>query len=275
MITNQIKIGKKVFDLENHTYIIGILNMTPDSFSDGGSYKTIDDALYRVQTMIEEGADIIDVGGESTRPGYVMNLSDDEEMERILPVIENINERFEIPISVDTYKAKVAEAAIKSGASLVNDIWGFKFDSNMAGIVKKYNVACCLMHNKNKAVYHDFMTECLNELQECIEIAQAAGIGDDKIIVDPGVGFGKSYDHNLTVLHSLARFNELGYPVLLGASRKSVIGLTLDVPVDERIIGTCVTTVMAVLAGSAFVRVHDISANRQAIVMAEAIKGAR
>lgn len=267
----QMKIGNRIFDIGSHTYIMGILNVTPDSFSDGGSYKTVDDALYRTEQMIGEGADIIDVGGESTRPGYKKTLTNEEEMARVLPVIEKIREKFDIPISIDTHKAQVAEAAILAGADLVNDIWGFKYDAKMADIVKKYDAACCLMHNKNEAVYHNFMKECVDELKSSVMLAKAAGISDDKIMIDPGVGFGKTYEHNLIVLKHLKDFNALGYPVLLGASRKSVIGLTLDTSVDDRVIGTCVTTAFAAAAGTAFVRVHDIKANKQAIMMAEAI----
>ncbi|MCI6019376.1 MAG: dihydropteroate synthase [Clostridiales bacterium] len=266
-----MKIGNRIFDIGSHTYIMGILNVTPDSFSDGGSYKTVDDALYRTEQMIGEGADIIDVGGESTRPGYKKTLTNEEEMARVLPVIEKIREKFDIPISIDTHKAQVAEAAILAGADLVNDIWGFKYDAKMADIVKKYDAACCLMHNKNEAVYHNFMKECADELKSSVMLAKAAGISDDKIMIDPGVGFGKTYEHNLIVLKHLKDFNALGYPVLLGASRKSVIGLTLDTSVDDRVIGTCVTTAFAAAAGTAFVRVHDIKANKQAIMMAEAI----
>jgi len=267
-----MKIGNKIFETEKHTYIMGILNMTPDSFSDGGSYRTVDEALFRVAQMLREGADIIDVGGESTRPGYAMTLTREEETERVVPVIEKIRERFDTAISVDTYHAAVAEAALRAGADLVNDIWGFKFDPAMAGIVKQYDAACCLMHNKQNTVYGHLIEECLSQLRECVRLAKAAGIAEDKIIVDPGVGFGKTYEQNLKVIKHLADFGCLGYPVLLGASRKSVIGLTLDVPVGERVTGTCVTTVLAVLAGAAFVRVHDIRENKQAVMMAEAVK---
>lgn len=266
----QLEIGGRRFETGRHTYIMGILNMTPDSFSDGGSYKTADDALFRTEQMIKDGADIIDAGGESTRPGY-KKISDEEEINRVVPIIEKIKERFDIPVSVDTYKPAVAKAALSAGADMVNDIWGFKYDTKMAGIVKKYNAACCLMHNQNGTDYEHFMNDCLASLKESILSAKAAGIDDCKIMVDPGVGFGKDYAQNLEAIRCLERFNSLGYPVLLGTSRKSVIGMTLDVPANERVVGTAVTTAFAVLKGAAFVRVHDISANRQAIKMAEAI----
>lgn len=263
-------IGNRRFDIGAHTYIMGILNVTPDSFSDGGSYPTIDAALKKVELMMAEGADIIDVGGESTRPGHI-KISDDEEIERIVPVIERIKANFDVPVSADTYKSAVAEAALRSGADMINDIWGFKYDAAMAGIVKKYNAACCLMHNQDDTVYNDFMNDCLKSLKECVDIAKAAGIADEKIMTDPGVGFGKDYTQNLLAIRYLEQFNSLGYPVLLGTSRKRVIGMTVDVPAKERDTATAATSVFAVLKGTAFVRVHNVAANKQAIQMAEAI----
>lgn len=263
-------IGNRYFDIGRHTYIMGILNLTPDSFSDGGSYKNTDEALRRVEQMIAEGADIIDVGGESTRPGHIQ-ISDDEEIERTAPVIHQIKTNFDIPVSVDTYKSPVAEAALMAGADLVNDIWGFKYDEDMAPLVKRYGAACCLMHNKANHTYNDLIEDCLRETEECIRLAKAVGIEDDRIMTDPGIGFGKTYEQCLIVLKHMARFNELGYPVLLGTSRKSCIGRTLDAPVDDRVLGTAATTVMGVMANMAFVRVHDVKANAQAIAMTEAI----
>lgn len=263
-------IGNRYFDISRHTYIMGILNLTPDSFSDGGSYKNTDEALRRVEQMIAEGADIIDVGGESTRPGHIQ-ITDDEEIERTAPVIRQIKTNFDIPVSVDTYKSSVAEAALMAGADLVNDIWGFKYDKDMAPLVKRYGAACCLMHNKASTAYDDLIKDCLKETEECVLIAKAAGIEDDKIMTDPGIGFGKTYEQCLIVLKHMARFNELGYPVLLGTSRKSCIGRTLDAPVNDRVLGTAATTVMGVMANMAFVRVHDVKANAQAIAMTEAI----
>lgn len=265
-----MRIGSRDFETKGHTYIMGILNITPDSFSDGGSHLTIDDTLRHAEQMIREGADILDVGGESTRPGYT-KISDDEEIQRVAPVIEALLQHFDVPISVDTYKSKVAEAALIAGAHLVNDIWGLKYDAHMAQVIKDYDAACCLMHNKAAAAYEDFIEDSLRELHECLALAKAAGIPDDKIMLDPGVGFGKTYEHNLSVLKHLDAYHRLGYPVLLGTSRKSVIGLTLDTPVNDRVIGTCVTTVQAVMKGIAFVRVHDVKANKQAILMTEAM----
>lgn len=265
-----MKIGTKEFDFNNRTYVMGILNLTPDSFSDGGRWNTPDAACAHAQQMILEGADVIDVGGESTRPGHTQ-ISEEEEIQRIVPVIELLKKRFDVPISVDTYKSRVAEAAISAGADMVNDIWGLKYDPRMAGVIKDASVSCCLMHNRADQQYEHFMQDVISDLRETIALAGQAGIGADKILLDPGVGFGKTYTHNLEVIRELGQFQSLGYPLLLGTSRKSVIGLTLDLPADERVEGTLVTTVFAVLAHCAFVRVHDIKENVRAIRMAEAV----
>lgn len=261
-------IGNKEFS--NHTYVMGILNVTPDSFSDGGKWNCIDNALRHAEEMISEGADVIDIGGESTRPGYT-KISDDEEIERTAPVIEEIKKRFDIPVSIDTYKSAVAREALIKGADLVNDIWGFKYDENMPKIVKEFNAACCLMHNRKEAVYGDFMCDVIADLEESVKIAKSVGIADDKIMLDPGIGFAKSLEENLYLTGRVDWLEKLGYPVLLGTSRKSMIGLTLDLPVEKRLEGTLVTTVLAVQKGCLFVRVHDIKENIRAIKMAEAI----
>ena len=264
-------IGNKVFDLNNKTYIMGILNVTPDSFSDGGKFNAVDAALMHVEEMLAEGCDIVDIGGESTRPGHVV-VPVQEEIERVVPIIEAVKTRFDVPISLDTYKHEVAEAGIKAGADLINDIWGLKYDQGqMAEVIAKTGVSCCLMHNRNEASYKEFLAEVMSDLQKSVDIAVKAGISSDKIMLDPGVGFGKTYEHNMEVLRHLGNFNALGYPMLLGTSRKSVIGLTLDLPAGEREEGTLVTTVEAVRAGWNFVRVHNIRANARAIKMAEAI----
>lgn len=265
-----MKIGNKQFDVINNTYIMGILNVTPDSFSDGGKYYKPESALVRAKWMIEEGADIIDIGGESTRPGYVQ-ISAQEEIERVIPVIENIKSKLDIPVSIDTYKGEVAKAAIEAGADLVNDIWGLKYDPQMADIISENKVPCVLMHNRKSAEYDDFMKDIFNDLDETVRLAKKAGIEEDKIILDPGIGFAKSYDMNLEVLHYLEDFHRFGYPMLLASSRKSVIGNALNLPVTERVEGTLVTTVMAVLKRYAFVRVHDVKENARAIKMTKAI----
>jgi dihydropteroate synthase len=263
-------IGKKNFDTDNHTYVMGILNVTPDSFSDGGKYNKLDQALRHAEEMVQDGADILDVGGESTRPGHVQ-ISDEEEIARVVPVIEKLKATFDVPVSVDTYKSAVAKAALAAGADLVNDIWGLKYDEKMAGLIAEQGAACCLMHNRSEAVYSDFFPDFMEDLRESIRLAKAAGIADDKIILDPGVGFGKTYEMNLTVIREIGRMQELGYPVLLGTSRKSVIGLTLDLPSDQREEGTLATTVYGMTKGCAFVRVHDVRANKRAVCMTEAI----
>jgi dihydropteroate synthase len=267
-------IGKKEFDTKNHTYIMGILNVTPDSFSDGGRYLSVDAALKHAQEMIDDGADILDIGGESTRPGHAQ-ITEEEEIERTAPVIEKLKQEFDIPISIDTYKSSVARAALQGGVDLVNDIWGLKYDSSMAGLIADYGAACCLMHNRKEPVYQDFLIDFMEDMGDCIRIAKASGIGDEKIILDPGVGFGKTYELNLEILRHVGRMQDLGYPVLLGTSRKSVIGLTLDLPSDQREEGTLATTVYGMMNGCSFVRVHDVKANRRAIQMTEAIMGRR
>lgn len=263
-----MKIGKR--DFSNHTYVMGILNVTPDSFSDGGKWNCIDRALRRAEQMISEGAAVIDIGGESTRPGYT-KISDNEEIERIAPVIEEIKSRLDIPISVDTYKSAVAREALLKGADLVNDIWGFKYDANMAKTVKEFNAACCLMHNRKEAVYDDFMSDVSDDLRESIKIAKSAKIEDDKIMLDPGIGFAKTLEQNLYLTGRTEQLKALGYPVLLGTSRKSMIGLTLNLPVNERLEGTLATTALAVFRGCLFVRVHDIKENVRVIQMLEAV----
>lgn len=271
---NYIQIGGWEFVRHGRTYVMGILNVTPDSFSDGGKWTDRDAALRRVEQMIAEGADIIDVGGESTRPGYTQ-LSDEEEIVRIVPAITAIKKEFDIPVSLDTYKSKVAEAGIVAGADMINDIWGLKYDSDMAALIARKGVPCCLMHNRNQADYHSLVENVKDDLRESLELAAKAGIARDKIILDPGVGFGKSYEDNLVILNCMEQFNDLGCPVLLGCSRKSVIGLTLDLPTEERLEGTLTTTVMAVMKDISFVRVHDIKENVRAIRMAETILGRR
>jgi len=275
-----MKIGNREFDTSIHTYIMGILNITPDSFSDGGLYQEKNLILKRVEEMIEEGCDIIDIGGESTRPGHE-KISDDEEIERVTPVIELIKANFDIPISLDTYKSAVAKAGIEAGIDMVNDIWGLKYDRVMAKVIAEAGIPCCLMHNRKSAAEvplksnQDLISIVISDLQTCLTLATTAGIPNDKIILDPGIGFGKTYEENLYILKHLAELKSLGYPCLLGASRKSVIGLTLDLPTSERLEGTIITTVMAVMSGYAFVRVHDIVANKRSIKMLEAILNAR
>ncbi len=265
-----MRIGKREFCTEGHTYVMGILNVTPDSFSDGGKWNDRDRALQQAERMIKEGADIIDIGGESTRPGYT-KLSAEEELGRVIPVLEALKKSFDVPISLDTCKAAVAEEGIRAGADLINDIWGLKYDKKMADVIARGEAACCLMHNRREAVYGDFIQDVAADLSESLYLAEQAGIREDRVILDPGIGFAKSCEQNLELINSLEQLRVLGHPLLLGCSRKSVIGITLKLPVEQRLEGTLVTTVMGVMKGCTFVRVHDVLANVRAITMTEAI----
>lgn len=265
-----MKIGNKIFEPSEKTYVMGILNVTPDSFSDGGSYTSIDKAMEQTEKMIQQGADIIDVGGESTRPGHVQ-IGDEEEIKRVVPVIREIKKKFDIPVSIDTYKSAVAKAALEAGADLLNDIWGFRYDEKMAELAAEYDVPVCLMHNRDNLDYDDFMEDVKKDLQISLDIAEKYGVKKENIMLDPGVGFGKTYEQNLMVMNHLEEIVDMGYPVLLGTSRKSVIGLTLDLLVDEREEGTLATSVLGAIKGCQFVRVHDVEKNVRALKMTDAI----
>ena len=287
-----MKIGKYNFDLDHEPIIMGILNVTPDSFSDGGKFNNIDAALKQTEKMIHEGAKIIDVGGESTRPGYTL-ISDEEEISRVVPVIEAVKERFNVAVSLDTYKADVAKAGIESGCDLINDVWGLKVsdvlkenskafaeanvtdpgypagaNSKLAELVAGAGLPICIMHNKDNTNYNNFVSDVVSGLKESLDIAHQAGIKDSQIILDPGVGFGKNFEQNLLIIKQVDKLRELGYPVLLGTSRKSVIGLALDVDRGERMAGTVATTVMGLERGCRIFRVHDVKENYQAMMMA-------
>ncbi len=277
-----MKIGNRDFCEQGKTYIMGILNITPDSFSDGGKWNRMDEALLHVEHMLHDGMDILDIGGESTRPGYTL-LSEQEEIERVIPMIEAVKSRFDVPISLDTYKAEVAKAGVKAGIHMINDIWGLKYDilhsenihndgkETMAKVIAESGLPCCLMHNRDNARYENFMQDVASDLSETLYLAEKAGIKGNQIILDPGVGFAKTYEENLQIINHLEELHVLGCPLLLGTSRKSVIGLTLDLPVTERVEGTIATTVIGVMKGCSFVRVHDVKENALAIKMAEAI----
>ena len=265
-----MNIGGREYQTKGHTYVMGILNVTPDSFSDGGKWNDRDRALRHAEEMLKEGADLIDIGGESTRPGYTP-LSAEEEIARVVPVIEAVKSHFDVPVSLDTCKGEVAKAGIAAGADLINDIWGLRYDDKMAGVISESGLPCCLMHNRRNTDYVNFIEDVAADLSQSLQLADRAGISREKIIVDPGVGFAKSYEQNLEIIRCLESLHGLGCPILLGCSRKSVIGLTLDLPAGDRVEGTIVTTVMGVLKGCMFVRVHDIKENIRAIKMAEAI----
>ncbi|HJC22461.1 MAG TPA: dihydropteroate synthase [Candidatus Eisenbergiella merdavium] len=267
-----MRIGGKEFKDSGRTYIWGILNVTPDSFSDGGKYDSLDRALFQTERMLQEGMDVLDIGGESTRPGHEQ-ISAEEEIERVVPVIEAVKARFDVPVSLDTYKHEVARAGWQAGADLINDIWGLKYDEGqMAAFLSESGLPCCLMHNRRQAEYTDFIPELLEDLRGSLAVAERAGVRKENIILDPGVGFAKTKEQNLEVLAKLECLRALGCPVLLGASRKSVIGLTLELPVQERLEGTIATSVLAVLSGCSHVRVHDVKENARAVRMAEAIE---
>lgn len=264
-------IGNKEFKDKGHTYVMGILNVTPDSFSDGGRFDKVDAALFHVEKMVNDGVDIIDIGGESTRPGYTFVKVEDE-INRTAPVIAAIKERFDIPVSLDTYKYQVAGAGIEAGADLINDIWGLMYDDEMAKTIAKANIPCCLMHNRKQHDYINFLEDYYSDLALILKKARENGISDDKIILDPGIGFQKTTDENLLVLNELSKLSHFGMPWLLGASRKSVIGNTLNLPVNDRLEGTLALTALAVMDGASFVRVHDVLENKRVIDMLEAVK---
>ena len=267
-------IGNQEFLEEGHTYVMGILNVTPDSFSDGGRYNHLDAALKHTEQMIKDGAAIIDVGGESTRPGHE-KITDQEEIDRILPVIEKIKQEFSVPVSLDTYKAAVAKEGIQAGADLLNDIWGLQYDPAMGKIVADSGVAYCLMHNRDKITEEMDADLFIEQMKEDAQRALDAGIKKERIILDPGVGFAKTQEQNLMTIANLDRLKALGYPVLLGTSRKSVIGYVLDVPTDKRLVGTLATSAVAVQTGCMFVRVHDVKENVELIQMLERIRESR
>ena len=264
-------IGNKTFDTKHHGYIMGILNVTPDPFSDGGKYDHLDAALKHADEMIRDGAAIIDVGGESTRPGGYTLISDEEEIARVTPVIEALKKEFDVPVSLDTYKSGVAKAGIEAGADLINDIWGLKWDGTMAAVLAETGVASCLMHNRKDTDYKDYLNDVVADLDETMKMAKEAGIKKETIMLDPGIGFAKDLDQNLELMNHLELLNQWDVPVLLGTSRKSMIGLTLDLPSDQRVEGTVATTVSGYMKGCRFFRVHDVKENMRAMKMIEAI----
>lgn len=271
-----MKIGSREFDVKNHTYVMGILNVTPDSFSDGGKYITPDGALKHVEKMLAEGADIIDVGGESTRPGY-RAVPAEEEIERVLPVIRKIKETYDVPVSLDTWKPQTAKAALEAGVDMINDISCMK-EEEMAGLIAGSGCSYCLMHNRfgfpeEKSRIED-AGKVMEELGAALEAAWQAGIRKEQVVIDPGIGFAKTYEQNLAVLNRLEELHCFDLPMLLGVSRKSVIGYTLDLPVEDRLEGTLALTAYAVMKGCAFVRVHDVKENVRVIKMMEAVLNA-
>nr|WP_254901218.1 dihydropteroate synthase [Tuberibacillus sp. Marseille-P3662] len=249
---------------------MGILNVTPDSFSDGGSYDHVKNAVSHAQEMIAQGADIIDIGGESTRPGADFTPLDIE-LERILPAIAAIREFTDIPISIDTYKAETARQALEAGADIINDVWGAKADPAMAEVAANTQAPIILMHNRHDKNYQDLLTDVKDDLQASISLVQDAGVADDRIILDPGIGFAKTYHDNLEVMRRLDEFHQWGYPVLLGTSRKSFIGQTLGTDVSDRLEGTGATVCLGVSKGCQIVRVHDVGPIKKMTNMMDAM----
>jgi dihydropteroate synthase len=259
------------------TLVMGILNFTPDSFSDGGKFNTLDSAMRHAEQMLKDGADIIDIGAESTRPYGSQKISAEEELDRLMPVLEKILANFSVPVSVDTYKGSVARAALKAGAHMINDIWGLQFDQEMAKVVAEYNVPVVVMHNQEGTYYErDIMSHLLEFLRKSIEIGMAAGIDAKNFIIDPGIGFGKGLPENLAVLARLEELNSLGCPVLLGTSRKKFIGEILDALPDDRVEGTGASVVLGIIKGAAhIVRVHDVKAIARMARMTDVMLNAR
>lgn len=265
-----LKCRDKTLEIGKRTYIMGILNMTPDSFSDGGKYNTLEKGIERALQMIEEGADIIDVGGESTRPGYTP-VDEEEEIRRVIPVIERLSKISDVIISVDTMKANVALRALEAGAHMVNDVWGLQRDPKMAEVVAKYKAGVVMMHNSNVAEYDDVVKSIIEFLKKSIEIAEKAGIERNQMIVDPGIGFGKTLEHNLEVMNRLEELKVLGLPVLLGTSRKSMIGKVLNVDVEDRLEGTAATVAVGIVKGVDIIRVHDVKEMSRVAKMTDAM----
>jgi len=259
-------------DLGRRTLIMGILNVTPDSFSDGGKYATVDKAVAHARRLVEEGADLLDVGGESTRPGFEP-VSAAEELRRVVPVLEALREDgCPVPISIDTYKGVVAEAALDAGASIVNDVWGGRKDPSLLRVAAEREAPVILMHNRENMDYGpDFVKDVIADLRACVARALEAGIAEGRIALDPGIGFAKTAAHNLELMGRLDEIVELGYPVLLGTSRKRFIRGVLDAGPDDVVEGTIATTVLGIRQGISIVRVHDVLANAKAARMTDAI----
>ncbi|MDW2879932.1 MULTISPECIES: dihydropteroate synthase [Bacillaceae] len=267
-----INCGPYELDYGKKTLVMGILNATPDSFSDGGKYFDADKAVKHALEMAANGADIIDVGGESTRPGFD-EVSAEEELERVIPVIRAVAKEVPLPISIDTYKAAVAEEAISAGAHIINDVWGAKKDPKMAETASRLEVPIILMHNRENRDYSVFVRDVLNDLYESIHIARNAGVKEENIILDPGIGFAKNLPYNLEMMRNLDTITSLGYPVLLGTSRKSFIGTILDLPVEERVEGTGATVCYGIQKGCQIIRIHDVKEMSRLAKMMDALMG--
>lgn len=284
-----LKIGSSTFEWGSQTYVMGIINATPDSFSGDGLMSDsnwIEQAVAQGVGFVKDGAHILDVGGESTRPGAA-EVDAEEELRRVLPVIEVLRQTVNVPISIDTYKATVAEAALKAGADIINDVWGLRMDPDMAGLCAANNVPVIVMHNRSRprnmdqeaqlgaryvrTVYKDLLGDITEELQISIDLAEEAGVSNENIIIDPGIGFGKTVEQNLTLLHRLDHFKSMRYPLLLGPSNKSFIGYTLDLPPDDRVEGTAAAIAIGIDRGTDIVRVHQVKEMARVAKMTDAI----
>ena len=270
-----MKIGGATFEWGSRTYVMGVINATPDSFSGDGVGANVDGALAQARSFEEWGADIIDVGGESTRPPSIYAGSEpvtaDKELERVLPIIRAIVEETDVPVSIDTYKAEVARQAVEAGASMINDVWALQRDPDMAGAAAGLGVPVVLMHNQNHTDYDDVVPDVISRLSWLADRAVEAGVRRDGIVVDPGMGFGKTAQHNLEILRRLDEFRATGLPLLVGMSRKSTIGYVLDLPIDERVEGTAATVALSIAGGADIVRVHDVREMARVARMSDAV----
>lgn len=271
-VLQNIQCGPYELKITEETVIMGILNVTPDSFSDGGNFNNEKSATMHAQEMVKQGAHIIDIGGESTRPNAPI-VTQEEELGRVLPMIKAVSQSVHAPISIDTYKSEVAKQAIEAGAHIINDIWGAKADPKMAEVAAHYDVPIILMHNRENRNYRSLIADMIADLYESVKIAKAAGVRDENIILDPGIGFAKTPEQNLEVMRELERFTVLGYPLLLATSRKSFIGHVLDLPVNERVEGTGATVCLGISKGCDIVRVHDVLETVRMAKMMDAMLG--
>ena len=270
--TKTFEVNGTVFDFHKETIIMGILNVTPDSFSDGGKYDAVEAAVTHAKKMVADGAKIIDVGGESTRPGRAA-VSLEEELSRVIPVIQALSRELDVAISIDTYKAKVAEAAIQAGAHIINDVWGAKREPAIAEVAARLGVPILLMHNRDNADYSDFWSDVRKDLEESVRIAKDAGVPNHHIWLDPGIGFAKTTGQNILMMQHLEDLVEMGYPVLLATSRKTMIGKVLDLPVEERLEGTAATVSFGMMHGCHMMRVHDVKEIARTVRMMDVMTG--
>lgn len=270
--TKRFEQNGTVLDFHKETIVMGILNVTPDSFSDGGQFDAIDTAISHAKQMVNDGAKIIDIGGESTRPGHDP-VSVEQEIARVIPVIQALSKELDVMISIDTYKAEVAEQAILAGAHIINDVWGAKKEPAIVHVAAKYQVPIILMHNRENTEYNDFWNDVRSDLEESVQLAKDAGVAEEHIWLDPGIGFGKTTEQNIWMMQHLSDLAEMGYPVLLGTSKKSMIGNVLDLPVSERLEGTAATVSYGVMNGCHIMRVHDVKGIVRTVKMMDVLTG--